>query len=186
MAAQKVFNLPELNSMILKETINIKSFFLINKCSYLNSKPFFKYYKKYYEYKCKYEDYKYSETHIFEIFEADNNDVDEFYNIKCFCNKKAKLRRVKKQNINLGKLFLNCERIKCKFFRWWNVILQEDFLNNRIYDDSISAVKDMNDVSKSYFKEKMMKQIKKFSFFEMFNLANHLIETIDINEFIDV
>ncbi|CAG8837424.1 30045_t:CDS:1, partial [Gigaspora margarita] len=64
-------------------------------------------------------------------------------------------------------------------------ILQEDFLNNRIYNDSISATKDKNNVSKTYFKEKIMKQIEKFSSFEMFNLSKHLIETIEINEFIN-
>ncbi|CAG8834327.1 45098_t:CDS:1, partial [Gigaspora margarita] len=67
----------------------------------------------------------------------------------------------------------------------WKDVLQEDFLNNRIYDDSILAMKDINNVSKTYFKEKMMKQIEKFSSFEMFNLLKHLIETIEINEFIN-
>ncbi|KAF0392023.1 hypothetical protein F8M41_010662 [Gigaspora margarita] len=100
MAAQKVFSVPEINLSILKEIINIKSFFLINRCSYSNAKPYFKYYKKYYKYKYKYEEYKYNETYIFDLFEANNDNDDEYHNIECFCGKKAKLQRVKKENIN--------------------------------------------------------------------------------------
>ncbi|KAF0544878.1 hypothetical protein F8M41_002552 [Gigaspora margarita] len=66
--------------MILKETINIKSFFLINQYFYSNTKPYLKYYKKYYEYEDKYEEYKYNETQIFDLFEEveDNDTLNEF------------------------------------------------------------------------------------------------------------
>ncbi|CAG8853665.1 8607_t:CDS:1, partial [Gigaspora margarita] len=74
MTVQKVFGIPEINLLIFKEKNNIKSFFLINQCSYSNAKPYFKYYKKYYEYKYKYEKYKYNEVYIFDIFENNNND----------------------------------------------------------------------------------------------------------------
>jgi len=183
----KIFNIPEINQIISLEVINIKSFALINRCSYFNVKPILKYLKKYYEYLEKMSDCKENlillRDMYIEKFRKRCLKYAQDGDLTCHCFLTAKMFIVKKQNQNEGREFFKCKKQRCEYFEWADDYLDSCFETNLFIDYSleydyfsmyIQNVKITIAEHTNYFYDKTEKQINKISKYNFNNLVNSL------------
>src|SRR6185295_16809673 len=143
----KIFNIPEINQIISLEVINIKSFALINRCSYFNVKPILKYLKKYYEYLEKMSECKENRILLRDMYIENFREKCLQYaqdgDLSCYCFLTPKMFIVKKQNRNEGREFFMCKKQRCEYFEW-----ADDYIDN-CFETDLFIASQLDDFSMS-------------------------------------
>jgi GRF zinc finger len=161
MAANKVFNIAEINHMIFKNVENVKRFALINKCSCENAHYIMKLCSKIERYQEKIEGKNIELKLLLDVFlKYSGYKRVKNKSVRCLCKKLAIIRRVNRRNKNEGKLFYSCSKSKCNYLKWYNenlyVILKNRFRRNDL-GHGFDLLKDFMDSDICHYEKRISK-----------------------------